>query len=276
MAIKDTLRKAAQLFVELPEVPEEDKYVAPQPTSEAAAPAADSGMDDIDKRLAQMTQTMQGMGPSGQTPAVSPAAAVPDVTATTKTVEQVVREAEGPNLDEIKVAPSTANEASILKEDGSIDFAALYAHANLPAAPFSAEQAREMVASLPANLPLDVKRQTVQVMVGSLGKAIGATQETIVADASRKLAALSSYADNFAQQATDFTAAAEFEIDALLKQVEEKRQAITAAKDRQSQIQAICDAEADRLDDVLEFFSLDVPPSRNAAPPEIKPTTYSG
>jgi hypothetical protein len=273
MAIKDTLRKAAQLFVEMPDEPEEEKSVAP-PTAFAEpdatpAPAADSGMDDIDKRLAQMTQTLQGMGASRQKPATS---SVPE-TATTgaKTVEQVVREAEGPNLDEIKVAPGVGEQASILKEDGSVDFLALYAHANLPTTPFSAEQAREMVASLPANLPLDVKRQTVQVMVGSLGKAIGATPETIVADASRKLAALSSYAENFAQQATDFAAAAEFEVEALLKQVEEKRQAIVAAKERQAQIQAICDSEADRLDDVLEFFSLDVPPSRNATPTGTTP-----
>jgi hypothetical protein len=270
MAIRDTLRKAAQLFVEMPEEPEEEKAVTPQYTqtdTTAVAPTEEGGMDDIDKRLAQMTQTLQGMNSGDSKPALT---IVSEGTpAATKTVEQVVRDAEGPNLDEITVAPNAAEESGILKEDGTIDFAALYAHANLPTAPFSAEQAREMVASLPANLPLEVKRQTVQVTVGSLGKAIGATQETIVADASRKLAALSSYADNFASQAKDFVAAAEFEIEGLLKQVEEKRQAILAAKERQAQIQSICNAEADRLDDVLEFFSLDVPPSRHA-PEETK------
>ncbi len=255
MAFKDILRKAAELVVELPE--EEKPAATPsEPYTEAAsapAPAADSGgMDDIDKRLARMTQTLQGMG-SGTDTAVA-----------TKTVAQVVRDADGPNLDEISVTPAVSEEASILKEDGSIDFPALYAHAALPASPFSAEQARDMLASLPHDLPLEVKRQTVKAMVGSLGKAIGATPETIVADASRKLAALSSYADHTAQQAKDFVAAAEFEIEELQKQVEAKRQGILAAKERQGQIQAICAGEIDRLDDVLEFFSLDVPPSRHA------------
>ncbi|MES2462833.1 MAG: hypothetical protein V4671_19800 [Armatimonadota bacterium] len=274
MAIKDTLRKAAQLFVEMPEEPEEDAKTAPPNTfaepSPATTPAADTGMDDIDKRLAQMTQTLQGMGSSEPKPVTTSAA-----TTTAKTVEQVVREAEGPNLDEITATPAADEEANILKEDGTIDFPALYAHASLPAAPFSAEQARDMLASLPANLPLEVKRQTVQVMVGSLGKAIGATPETIVADASRKLAALSSYSDHTARQAADFVAAADFEIQELLKQVEAKRQGILAAKDRQSQIQSLCAAEVDRLDDVLEFFSLDVPPSRNAAPAGTNPGTSS-
>jgi hypothetical protein len=259
MAFRNMLRKAAELVVELPEEPE--KPVVSLPDSSAgstvtAAPASgDGGMDDIDRRLAQMTQTLHGMGT-----APAPDAAAPPA----KTVEQVVRDAEGPNLDEIKVAPGVAEQANILKDDGSIDFSALYTHANLPAAPFSAEQARDMIVSLPSDLPLDVKRRTVQVTVGSLGKAIGATQETIVADASRKLAALSSYSDHTAQQAADFIAAAEFEIEELLKQVEAKRQGIVAAKERQSQIQSLCAAEVDRLDDVLEFFSLDVPPSRNA------------
>lgn len=263
MSLKDTLLKARGLFVEMPEETEKPvpatpiAYTEPTPSEPSPAPAADAGMDDIDKRLARMTQTLQGMD---EKPVTAPG------TGAGRTVEQVVRESEGPNLDEITVAPDQADEASILKEDGTIDFAALYAHADLPATPFSAEQARDMVASLPANLPLEMKRQTVQVMVGSLGKAIGATSETIVTDASRKVAALSAYADHTAQQATDFVAAAEFEIEAMLKQVEEKRQGILATRERQAQIQSLCDTEAHRLDDVLEFFSLDVPPSRNAAP----------
>lgn len=271
MAFRDILRKAAELVVEMPEEPERPAAAPTAPLAETAArpPAAGGGMDDIDKRLARMTQTLQGMGNETSDPRPAPPAGSNTIVAT-KTVEQVVRDAEGPNLDEITVAPASLDAANILKEDGSIDFPALYAHASLPASPFSAEQARDMLASLPENLPLDVKRQTVQVMVGSLGKAIGATPETIVADASRKLAALSSYADHTARQATDFVAAAEFEIEELRKQVEAKQQGILAAKERQGQIQALCAGEVDRLDDVLEFFSLDVPPSRNAVSTEIK------
>jgi len=154
----------------------------------------------------------------------------------------------------------------VLTPDGTLDFAALYGQAGLPAAPFAAEQMLEMLASLPADLPLDVRRRTVKVTIGAMGKAIGATSETVVADASRKLAALAAYSENVARQTADFVAGGEFEIAALEKQIAEKRSGIEAARQTQARVQAKCDAEADRLDDVLEFFSLDVPPSRYAAP----------
>ncbi len=116
----------------------------------------------------------------------APAAATGGGTA--KTVEQIVRETEGPNLDAITVAASAS--PPVMTADGATDFSAIYRQANLPAAPFTAEQMLEMLASLPQELPLDTKRQTVKVTLGAMGKAIGATPETIVADASRKLAAL--------------------------------------------------------------------------------------
>jgi hypothetical protein len=98
-----------------------------------------------------------------------------------------------------------------------------------------------------------------------MGKAIGMTAETIVADASRKLAALAAYSEGVAKQTAEFVAAGEFEIAALEKQIQEKRQGIEGARQTQARVQERCDQEADRLDDVLEFFSLDVPPSRYAA-----------
>ena len=89
-------------------------------------------------------------------------------------------------------------------------------------------------------------------------------------DASRKLAALTAYLDHLTQQTTDSAATAELEIATLQAQIEEKRKAMTAAQQKQAQMRQLCDAESDRLDDVLEFFSLDVPPSKYAAPGEEK------
>jgi hypothetical protein len=127
-----------------------------------------------------------------------------------------------------------------------------------------------MLNSLPAELPLETKRQTVKVTLNAMGKTIGANPETIVADASRKLAALTSYLDNLTKQTTDFAATAELEIAALQAQIAEKRTAIEAAQQKQAQMRQACDAESHRLDDVLEFFSLDVPPSKYAPPSEEK------
>jgi hypothetical protein len=239
MGIQDALRRAAGLLVELPE----------QEKPEPAQPAA-SG-DELDRKLASVDQALKGFQQAGAGP---------------KTVEQIVREAPGPNLDEISAAPQDADRPEV-GDGGRPGFGPIYQRAGLPETPFTAEQMLEMMASLPSDLPLETKRQTVKVTLGALGKSIGATPETIVADASRKLAALASYAEALGKHTTEAISKANFEIAALQAQVEEKRKAIADANARHERISAACAAEADRLDDVLEFFSLDVPPSKLAQEP---------
>ncbi len=222
MELRERLRKAAGLFVELP--PEEREA-----------------------------------GLSGSAPSADPHT---DAPRPARTVEQIVRQSDGPNLDEIQVphhaAPPTPTPG------GQADFGDIYAHAGLPATPFSAEQMRDLLQSLPAELPLNTRRQTVKVTLEAMGKSLGATANTIVADASRKMAALSAYSDALSQQTSSQVAQAQREIVALQAQVEEKRQAAGVAQQNLAQTLQMVHAESDKLDDVLEFFSLDVPPSAQA------------
>lgn len=181
-----------------------------------------------------------------------------------RTVEELVRESEGPNLDEIEVAdtsgvPWTANSSPL-------GFAEIYAQAGLPATPFTAEQMVEMLNSLPTELPLAMKRQTVNITLNAMGKSIGATPETVVSDASRKLAALTAYSDSLSGQTAHAVTTMEQEINVLQAEIEAKKQAILQAQNDLSDTLEKCHAESDRLDDVLEFFSLDVPPSRLSPP----------
>jgi hypothetical protein len=226
MGLKETLRKAAGLLVELP--PEE-----------AAAPVSATA-GELDDLLAELEGKTGG---------------------TTKTVEQIVRDTQGPDLEQISVAASGPPPVT---PEGQIDFGKLYETAKLPPASFSAEQMLEMLTSLPSELPLDTKRQTVRVTMASLGKTLGATPETVVADASRKLAALHAYVEDLSTQTTEFATTTESEIAALQAQIEEKRKAIQSAKLKLGEVQRACDLESDRLDDILEFFSLDVAPSKYA------------
>jgi len=233
MRIGDTLKKAAGLFVELDETEE------PTPT---ATPSA--------------------------TPRPIPSAA-PAPTPSRRTVEQIVREAPGPNLDEIKV-PSTpaAQPGPVITPEGSVDFNSIYQMAQLPSNAFGAEQVLELLNTLPAELPMETKRATLKVTLGAMAKtASGVSAETIVADASRKLAALAAFADGYGKQAEEYTTKAELEIINLEQEIARRRQNITEAKARQAKISEACVAESDRLDDVLEFFSLDVPPSKYAGTP---------
>jgi len=283
MGLSDKLRSVAGLFVEMP-LGEEGRAAPekaegkPAPATAGATSASDPATDDLDRRIAAMNEKIKQMNASvgGAAAPTTPTAAAPASAKVgggdAKTIADIVRDSDGPNLDEINVSAGGEATPSFFGADGSIDFPALYQHANLPVAPFTAEQTIDMLASLPENLPLEVRRQTVAVTVGAMGKAIGATPDSIVADASRKLAALASFEQNFSKQAAEFVAAANFEIAELEKQMKEKREAITDAQTKQADVTRRCEAEADRLDDVLEFFSLDVAPSRHAAtPPPLPP-----
>ena len=232
MSLRDALRKAAGLLVELP--PEEAQ---PAPAGE---PNAD--LDKIFDSFAQAQGAIEG---------------------STKTVEQIVKESDGPNLGEITVPASEIGAA--LTDAGDVDFAAIYAQTGLPSVPFSAEQMLDMLSSLPSELPLETKRQTVNVTLGTMGKTLGLTSEAVVADASRKLSALGAFVETLNRQTADMVSETEAEIQALQAQIEEKKRAIQSAKLKQTRVAQSCDAESQRLDDVLEFFSLDVPPSRYAS-----------
>jgi hypothetical protein len=236
--IRDTLKKAAGLFVEFDE------------SSSNPAPA------DLNKPVEEWNVMT---------------AEAPEPLKSAKTVEQIVREQPGPNLDEIKVPEASANpnpptppDQPVIRNDGSVHFDSIYRLASIPSVPFTAEQILELFNSLPADLPLESKRATIKVTLGAMAKSIGVTTEQVVADASRKLAALAAYNESFAKQAADFCTKAEVEIMTLEQQIADKKKAIEGAKSKQIGMNDACVKESDRLDDVLEFFSLDVPPSKLA------------
>jgi hypothetical protein len=224
MSFKNALHKAAGLFVELP--PEQqDSMTSP----------SDFGIDNL-------------------APAPKPVE--------TKTVEQIVKESPGPNLDEIKVEPKDVK--GVAAPGGVPQFVDIYKKAGLPEAGFGAEQAIDMINALPADLPMDTKRKTVSVTMSAMGKSMGVSPESVVADASRKIAAISAYTEVLGSQTTEFIASTQIQIAALETEISQKKKLIDETKGHLDSALTTCKAETDRLDDVLEFFSLDVPPSKYA------------
>jgi|GEM_PF-5968340 hypothetical protein len=274
MSLAEKLKRAASYFVEMPEQPipvseeagEAETPVeppapsepppasppeplptpAPLPVSSAEA-AFDAAIAAVEKAQAEAEAQVR--------------------TGTPRTVEQIVRESDGPNLDEITVA---FEERVPLTPEGVLDFANIYAQAGLPAPPFTAEQMMAMLHDLPVEMPIEMKRKTVDVTLAAMGKHIGASPETIVADASRKLAALAAYEKEAETHTQEQVAATEAEIAALLAQVEEKRRHVLSATERLAAIQQQCEGEADRLDDVLDFFSTN-PVKASASSPDGLP-----
>jgi hypothetical protein len=222
MSLKNALRKAASLLVELP--PE------PEVTAESLLAAT----------------------------SISETARSPQ-----RTVEQVVAAAPGPNLDQIKVPDEVAKTPPV-NPDGSPNFAVIYEQAGVPPVLFGADEALGVIKTLPADLPIDIKRRTVGATLTAMGKAMGVSTDSVVADASRKLAALASFDEQLKGQTAQYVTAATVQIDQLKAQISDYEQRIASAQEKLAKAGELIDAEADRVDDVLEFFTLDVSPSRNA------------
>ncbi|MDQ2730978.1 MAG: hypothetical protein M3Y56_04910 [Armatimonadota bacterium] len=133
MSLRDTLRKAAGLLVELP--PEN-----------STGGAADAAQADVDAILAQMK-------PGGHVRIAGEAASAGSPAA--RTVEQILHDTQGPSLDEIKA--NTTSAPASLPSAGDVDLAVIYQQAGLPPVAFTAEQMLDMLGSLPPELPLDTR-----------------------------------------------------------------------------------------------------------------------
>ena len=182
-----------------------------------------------------------------------------------KSAEQIAREQPGPNLEDIKVPQSPqAPTEPVVDATGQVNYPAVYRMANIPDAPLTAEQVLDILHSLPSELPLEAKRATLKVTLNAIAKTNGVTPEAVVADASRKLTALGAFAQTYTEHATQYIAKAEQQIAAAEAEIQRLKQGIEDAKKKEQQAAQSCHQECDRLDDVLEFFSLDVAPSKYA------------
>ena len=181
-----------------------------------------------------------------------------------RTVEQIVKDAPGPNLDEIHVPAQAAKEQPLLNPDGSPNFPAIFAQAGVPQVPFGAEEALQVIHSLPGELPIDMRRKTVGATLSAMGKTMGVSTDTVVADASRKLAALASYSDQLTSQTNQFGQTVDQRVADFKAQIAEWESQIANAREKLANVVKQCETEGDRLDEVLEFFTLDVSPSKHA------------
>ena len=179
----------------------------------------------------------------------------------TMSVKEIVENTTGPNLDEISLTDEQARDG--LAPGGIPNFAKVYSNANLPVSTFGAEQALDVIGSLPAELPISVKRTTVQATLTAMGKAMGVDTQSVVADASRKMAALSAFEDSLNMQSKRFIATMSADIQGHEAKIAELKSKIAESTKSLETALAKCAEENGKLDDVLEFFTLDIGASKN-------------
>lgn len=152
-------------------------------------------------------------------------------------------------------APVPEAAASPVDADGLVDFPALYAQAGVPTVPFTAEQAQEMLTQMPANVSEETRQQVINVALAALGRSVGGTPEAIVADASRKQAALRAFRASRGDQLVELTSTAQARMADLERQIETSRAVIEQAKQQYQTLSDACEAEEASLDNVVDFFS---------------------
>ncbi len=162
-------------------------------------------------------------------------------------------------------APDPASDppdmSSPVDADGLVNFETLYSQAKVPTVPFTAEQALDMLQHMPSGVSEDARQQIINATLSALGKSVGGTPEAIVADATRKQAALQSFRQSRGEQLVDLTSAAESKIADLQREIAKSQAVIEAAKRQYAHLSDNCQSEEARLDTVIDFFS-DTPAPR--------------
>lgn len=158
-------------------------------------------------------------------------------------------------------ASGPADTSSPVDADGLVDFEKLYSQAKVRAVPFTAEQALDMLQHMPSGVSEEARQQIINATLSALGKSVGGTPEAIVADATRKQAALQSFRQARGEQLVDLTSAVESKIADLQREITKSQAIIEAAKQQYAQLSDNCQSEEARLDTVVDFFS-DTPAPR--------------
>ncbi len=148
-----------------------------------------------------------------------------------------------------------AEKSSPVDADGLVDFERLYAQAGVPVVPFTAEQALDMLHNMPGGVSEAARQQVINVTLAALGRSVGGTPEAIVADATRKQAALQQFRQTRGDQLADLTTAAEARLAELQREIAKNQAMMEAAKTQYAHLSEHCQSEEARLDTVVDFFS---------------------
>jgi len=149
----------------------------------------------------------------------------------------------------------SGEQDSPVDADGMVSFDRLYAQAGVPVVPFTAEQALDMLRNMPPGVSDDSRQQIINVTLAALGRSVGGTPEAIVADATRKQAALQAFRQTRGDGLADLTTAAESRVADLQREIAQSQALIAQAKHQYEALSQSCEAEGARLDTVVDFFS---------------------
>jgi len=142
--------------------------------------------------------------------------------------------------------------------DGTVDFEKLFQGVSLPTALITAERAEQILAAIPADLPIRVKRVAAKTTIdvhSNFDDQVAATASAnIVADATQKLMQVARLQERLNAETAMQQAAVQAEIAALEAMLNEKRARLAAIDTRVDSAQRSCRQRSEQLNQVILFF----------------------
>jgi hypothetical protein len=138
--------------------------------------------------------------------------------------------------------------------DVPLDLSAIYRRFSVPVAPFSAEQALDLIEAVPQGVDRATRKRMACGMLNALTRSAGVVPRDVATDASAKIAALNEHVKELAQQTDSLIQRAEAEIQSLQGQIEQKRQTIVDERAKSGLLARKCQEESRRLGSVVEYF----------------------
>jgi hypothetical protein len=164
---------------------------------------------------------------------------------------------DGPRLELTQGPPSVP-----VREDGTLDFAAIYQLANVSQKTYTAQDVLDVLGLLGDDkLADDAKRRWVMRDL-TRNKNNGASVEGVTADAQEKLEALTTFSKDLAEATSMYVAELEGEVAELNEQIKVRCQEIEQAKGQLTQATNQCGAESKRLEGVVVLLGLDSAPPK--------------
>lgn len=217
--------------VETPPVKEEEIVPAPETTPATLGTYAEAELDSFLKDIG-----------------ASPVSATPEIVVEPEVI---------PEPEPITPTPVLVSLADAVSNEGDVDFIRIFQQYELPIAAFSAEQAMNMLQSLPRDLALRTKRVTVNTTLSAIGKVVGATPQDIVADAARKKETLERYVESLGEEVEATTATTQAEIERLQAEINAHKDSLRSLTRKRAAASEVCRSRMDLFDQVTHFFDYD-------------------
>ena len=149
--------------------------------------------------------------------------------------------------------------SEVLTETGKVDFGRVYDLAQLPPVTFTAEQAADILGTIPADLPFRVKRLAVRATLDSLARSQGAestasASENIASDAAQKMFHVARLQEGLSSSVNALRERTENEIAAMEAEIAERRAVLERLEAQTTMALGDCRTRINQLNDVVLFF----------------------